>query len=183
MSAPRLLLDGLEHVGERGIVVNFEEFVQNTEPQLRKICHAMGIDFVSEMIDYGHGRLPHWQHGDQERVYQHSSPVSAIAEKWTESLENAQTWRLLRDYLQLLGQDTVEQMGYSCSELEGKLERFQPNAMRQWLTIPLDWLLKEPPERRGTCTRILMQVGGSVRARGARGTVSEICRRAFHALP
>jgi hypothetical protein len=108
--------------------------------------------------------------------------MAEMAETWTQAMENPQTWRLLRDYLEFLGQDTIQQMGYSYSGLEATLYAYKPCSARRWFTFSLDFLLETPPQDRSIFMRSLMRLGGSVQRRGAKATALEIYGRTLDAL-
>jgi hypothetical protein len=141
--APHLLLEAVDVLGKQCAVVHYEQLVRDPENQMRGICERLGIDFVPEMVAYGHHSLPRWRFGDQNEVYQHTRPALQNTEKWVLALDRPQVWRLANDYLQFLGQKIVEQMGYSFQELEQLLEAHRPSRVRLWLTVPLAWLLNK----------------------------------------
>lgn len=180
--APRLLLEGKEFLRERGAIVHYEQLLRDPEGQVRQICDWLGVNFVPEMIEYGRHSLPHWRFGDQQEVYQRTRPASQNAEKWVLALDNPQVWRLANDYLHLLGQETVEQMGYPYEELRQILETQQPHRVRQWFTFPLAWLLKKPMKERKKWERGVVELTNSLRRRGIGGTTVAAVRRAACAL-
>ena len=146
--APRLLLEGARLAGERGRIVHYEQLVENPQQELRRICGMLGEDFRPEMIEAGGQNLPHWQYGDQQGVYRNAQPVAQNAQKWVEALNDPQFWRVAHDYLQLLGRETVEEMGYDDAELRHALDAHRPHRTRRWLTFSLDWYLEEQLEKR-----------------------------------
>lgn len=146
--APRLLIEGIETLGERGVVIHYERLVNKPEKEVKGICSRVGVEFVPDMVDYGHHALPHWLFGDQGGVYQHTHPISQNVDKWKQSLVDPQIWRLLNDYLQLLGHETVRQMGYDYEGLQHQLEEHRPRQAHLKLTFSLAWLLKKPDKAR-----------------------------------
>jgi hypothetical protein len=146
--APRFLIEGIEALGERGVVVHYERLVSKPEKEVKGICSRVGVNFVPEMVEYGDHGLPHWLFGDQEGVYQHTRPISHSVDKWIKALVDPQIWRLLNDYLQLLGSETVRQMGYDYEGLQHQLEEHRPRQAHLMLTFSLAWLLKKPEKTR-----------------------------------
>ena len=144
--APGLLNAGIQFLGERATVVHYEELVGNPEGVIRDICNTIGLKFDPQLIAYGHQNLPHWLHGDKETVYQEIEPVPEKAAKWQKQLHDSQMWRLTKDYLEMLGEKTVTQMGYPYQELLEILESHRPLGVR--LTFSLAWLLSKPAEQR-----------------------------------
>ena len=171
VQAPRLLLEGKEVVGKQGVVVHYEHLVKDPEDQMQRICGKLEIDFMPEMIEYGRRNNPHWHFGDQKEVYQHSRPVSQNAEKWVRAIDDPQTWRLARDYLRLLGRETVAQMGYSYEQLWNILGEHRPSRIRLWFTVPMAWLLRKPVKEYGILMGGTLWVVGSLLRQGIRGTM------------
>ncbi len=183
LRAPRLLLEGMELLGERGVIVHYEQLVREPDGEVLRICSRMGIDFVPEMIEYGDQDISRWRFGDQEGVYQHSRPVLKNVEKWEQALDNPQVWRLARDYLKLIGKEIIEKMGYSYEELRQVLEAHRPSRVRLWFTFSLAWLLKRPLEEHKKWMRGIVRLRMSLRRRGIWGTTVAVARRAVYALP
>jgi hypothetical protein len=180
--APPLLLEGARLLGERGLVVHYEQVVTNPEEEIRRICRALGEDFTAEMVEYNRHNLPHWHYGDQKGVYEHARPVAQNTQKWVEAIREPQVWRLAHDYLQWLGRETVEQMGYAYSELEETLEAHRPHRARLWLTFPLAWYLEEQMENRRKWERGVARLAHSLRRRGVKGTAAGAAHKTTYAI-
>jgi hypothetical protein len=176
--APRLLVEGARLLGERGLVIRYEQLVTKPEDEMRRVCEMLGVDFRPEMVEYNRVGLEHWQYGDQKGVYQHTRPVAENARKWIETVRDPQVWRLAHDYLQLLGRETIEQMGYDDEELRQALEAHRPHRARLWLTFPLDWYLEEQMEKRRKWERGVARLTHSLRRRGLKGTAAASVRKA-----
>lgn len=146
--APRLVIEGIKVLGERGVLVHYEQLVSNPENEVKGICRRLGIEFVPDMVEYGRNALPHWRLGDQIGVYEHTRPISQKVEKWIQALVDHQIWRLLNDYLQMLGKETINQMGYDYEILRQQLEDHRPRQANLMLTFSLAWLLKKPEKGR-----------------------------------
>jgi Sulfotransferase family len=147
LQAPRLLLEGIDLMGQKGFVVQYEKLVEEPISQVRKLCAWLEIDYVPEMIEYGQGQLPKWNSGDPHEVYRHARPIQQHATKWMGSLSDPQVWRFTRDYLHALRRETMERLGYPYDELEQVIDARRPTAKRLWPTLPLAWALKQPIEQ------------------------------------
>ena len=180
IQAPHFLLRGKEILKGKAIVVHYEDLLKDPEREIRKICEAIGITFVPEMIEYGRHDLPHWHFGDQKEVYQHTQPISQNAEKWMYAIDDPQTWRLTRDYLQLLGRETVEQMGYSYERLWNILGEHRPSRIRLWLTFPMAWLLRKPLRQYNVIIRYFLFLAGALLRQGFLGGIRYAVRRLSH---
>jgi hypothetical protein len=74
------------------------------------------------MINYGEQNHPKWTFGDPKNLYENNKPNPQHSDSWKDSLKDAQTWQVVNDYLSLLGEETITQMGYSYSELQQILD-------------------------------------------------------------
>ncbi len=135
-----LLLEGIKILGENCTVVHYEQLINNTEIEIRKICEKLNIVFLSEMIEYGN-KLPQWNLGDKN-VYKYSRPHNLSMERWIKEIEHPQIWRLINDYLNLLGRDIISQMGYKFEELRKIVDDKKPNKYKLFFTFSLSFLLK-----------------------------------------
>ncbi|MCS7223070.1 MAG: sulfotransferase [Armatimonadetes bacterium] len=150
--AVRLLLEGWQLLKDQALIVRYEELVREPEAVVSKVCEFLDLPFYPQMVEYGRFSLPRWRLGDQ-KVYELNRPDPKRAVQWIESLKDAQFWRLARDYLQLLGKDQVEQMGYSFNELREILETSRPRRSRLVLTFPISLLTEKRPEDRSRWQR------------------------------
>ncbi len=144
LKAPKLLLQGIDLLGERCIVLHYEKLLQYPEQEISQLCERLGIEFLPSMLEFGVANADKWQLGDKKDPYKSVKPNIQNIEQWKVELENPQVWRLVNDYLKLLGSDMIQQMGYSYEQLRQCLdEYYPPHRFRLWNTIPLQWLLKE----------------------------------------
>jgi hypothetical protein len=156
--APKLLLEGMKVLGKRGVIVHYERLVRYPEREVHRTCDRLGLNFLREMVDYGRHNIPNWFSGDQDAIYQYERPSPENAEKWIHALDDPQVWRLANDYLQLLGQETLEQMGYSYEEVLQILQAHRPHRIRIWSTFSLAYLFDKPLEDRKKWERGVMRL-------------------------
>ena len=71
------------------------------------------------------------------KIQKKSSIEAKNASKWLESLHDAQTWRFANDYLNYLGAELVEKLGYDFAELQGQLAEYRPKSLIN--TVSLEW--------------------------------------------
>ncbi len=156
--APKSLLKGKELLGERCIIVQYEKFLQDTDSEIHRICKGIGVEFVPEILNYGNHELPKWEFGDQDRVYQYDSPDPRHSELWIRKLNDPIIWRVIKDYLNLLGEDTIAQMGYNYSEFERILQSHNPKGFNKKFIISMKWLLKKPTNKRKLWERFIISL-------------------------
>jgi hypothetical protein len=148
MQAPALLLQGIQQAGATACVVQYEDLVTAPEVACREICRHLGIRFRAGMVDYGKAELPRWPYGDQTHIYRHTRPNTAQSEAWISELSYPPFWRLAQDYLAALGEETVQQLGYSYGDLSGLLAARRPGGLPLRFTLSLAWFLSKPPRQR-----------------------------------
>lgn len=154
--APHLLLKSAEQLGMNRIVVLYEDILKDPNNEIERICNWIGIDFSSEIIDYGYKDQCEWNLGDKNEIDKNLRPVLKYGDKWEQSLKNPQIWRITKEYFSLLGRETFTQMGYSFTQIEQTLEKHRPYLHKRLPTVSLSWLLKKPMEKRRKYERIIL---------------------------
>ena len=182
ISAPRLLLEGAKLLGERALVVHYERLVANPAGEMQRICEWLGVDFVPGMLEYGSHDSPGWGFGDQVNIYQTARPHRQSVDQWMRALDSPQVWRLANDYAVFLGEQTVNQMGYSYEKMQQILARHRPSRMRLRFTVPLIRLLERPANEADRRHQSMARLSTSLRRRGIRGTAATVLRRAIGAM-
>ncbi len=130
IDVPGLLLVGKKTLAEKCSLVHYEQLVSQPEAEIRKICEKLGLQFFPEMIGHIKDGLPQWHFGDQ-KVYQHPRPLAEKAQNWKLDIRHPQIWGLANHYLERLGKNTVEQMGYSYQKLQQQLQTSRP----PWIVV------------------------------------------------
>jgi hypothetical protein len=118
LSAPNLLLEGIQHLQEKCIVLHYEKILENPETEISQLCQKIELEFIPSMINYGEQNHPQWRFGDPKNLYENNKPNPQHSDHWQQSLKEAQTGQVVNDYLTLLGEETITQMGYSYEELQ-----------------------------------------------------------------
>ena len=177
LAAPTLLLDGINTIDARSIVVHYEALVRHPSDELQRLCSHLGVDFEPSLVDYGHPGATRWQFGDRKTVYEQQRPISSHADEWTRSPLSPQEWHLMRDYLHLLGPETIRDLGYSFDEFSYLLHHRKPPALLSHLTIPTSWLLGPSRRRNSNRRDDLVALVTSLQQRGVRKTAVSGGRR------
>lgn len=137
VKAPQLLLQGHKTLAQKSIKIKYEDLLTTPEKILRMVCERIGVNYYDGLINYGNMGQSNWKMGDQGESYRLKHPVKPTVEKWKIAAGNPQLWRLFNDYLELLGPDTINQMGYNYDDLNCELDKVRPNALRRIFTVPL----------------------------------------------
>ncbi len=183
IKAPQLLLKGIEGLGKQNcLVLHYESLLKNPEQEIEKICDKLNIDFLPEMISYRHDNSPKLGFGykDQKRdVYLTGKPKPENLDKWLSATKEPQLWRVVDDYLEFLGQETVSQMGYSYKQLRQQLNARRPQSFYLWRTFPLLQLFSKPQGYQWWKYHLL-RLGSSIRQLGSEQSsfsIAKIYRR------
>jgi hypothetical protein len=141
LKAPGLLQQTASDSESKVATVQYEELVRRPQSEIAALCEHLEIEIESGMIEYGRGDQEKWTFGDPDSVYTHSKPQTSSLEKWTRP-ENAQQWRLLRDYSSVLGEETFDALGYEFDDCVRKLELSRPKRSDLRYTVSLNCLLQ-----------------------------------------
>jgi len=142
LSAPRLLREGIEMIGQRATVVHYEALVRAPEQEVAAICAALGLEFEPAMLEYARQAPFTGTLGDPVGVQSYQRPVGDRVDAWESELRDPQVWRLARDYLDVLGRAGSARLGYSFDQLEAKLVQHQPARRALTGTISLRQCLR-----------------------------------------
>jgi hypothetical protein len=158
IDAPALLVNGMNALGDKAIIVRFEDLVSNPRAELKRICERLNIGFTNSMINYGTKNLPHWKYGDQNGIYKYGSPSLGPRGKWKRDILDSQIWRLANDYLSILGPEVINGMGYDFDNLQGIINRNKPSWMKIRFSFGLEWLTEKHVQKRGNKERALVWI-------------------------
>ena len=117
LAAPMRILEGVRQLGDQAIIVCYEHLVTNPEEAVSSLCHRLGIPYYADMLHYGGRPIPRGRMGDESGVHRHEKPSVDSVSKWVQLADTEQTQHLALAYLDELGAETVERLGYSFEEL------------------------------------------------------------------
>ncbi|MBO1348781.1 MAG: sulfotransferase [Hormoscilla sp. GUM202] len=143
LQAPILLLEGIKLLGDSCRVLHYENLLLDPKSEISKVCNWLDIEFYPEILNYGLNDSPKWRFGDRKTLYKKNKPDPENADKWVQSLQDYQMWRLADDYWKLLGPDILNQMEYDYEKTQQTLDNYRPHWWYLWRTLPLKWLLKQ----------------------------------------
>jgi len=144
LNGPNKLLEGIKLLGKKCIVVQYENFVEQPQVELEKLCAYLGITYTSTILNYNSGGTEKWEYGDPQTVYMNSEPNASYKDRWHESIEQPQLWRLYYEYSRRLGDILFEDLGYDYSQMTERFNKNRPNRLRLLMTKPLKYFLSKP---------------------------------------
>lgn len=115
LAGPVALAAAIAKPGPHDSVIRYEDLVAAPELQLERLCGSLGLDFDPAMVAYGNGPLAgrRWRYGDQGTVYAERKPIPTRVERWRKILGGSQNaGDVGRSYLQKLGRELIEKLGY-----------------------------------------------------------------------
>jgi Sulfotransferase family len=153
LKAPKLLTEGKKLLENQVLIANYEDLLSNPEDLIKTIYEKLKIDFNPDYINYDNLNFPRVYingtkkfFGDPKNVDKKSRPDPKNKGRWTKNLEDPQIWRIANEYLQFLGYDTLQAMGYNYDDLEKILDDHRPSGLSRRLTYSLSWILSNPQE-------------------------------------
>jgi hypothetical protein len=121
LRAPSLLAEGAALLDARARIIRYEELVETPEKSVMGLCDWLGLAYNADMLEYGlRKRLP-GRYGDSTGLDEHERPSVDSRDKWLNLGRSAQTRHLAESYLQALGPELLEWMGYDAAELRSQL--------------------------------------------------------------
>jgi hypothetical protein len=123
LTAPKLILEGIETLGNKAVSIKYEDLVSEPEKTIKFLCDQIGIQFDPEMLTYGKSvKLENTTFIDPKSIYKHEKPVTNYVNGWLERLDTGWKIKLAQSYLKALGEETIIQWGYPYEKLINQLE-------------------------------------------------------------
>lgn len=148
LKAPNFLLKGKKKLGEKAYIVKYEKLVSETENTINLLCNYIGVDYEPEIANYNCRKIDKFELGDPKNVYKYKQTNSSSLDKWANNLQNPQTWRLFKEYLEEIGEDTLDDLGYSYQKYYQIITQNAPSKLSVYFTKPLHWLIRKPKDVR-----------------------------------
>lgn len=167
LSAPRLIIEGIEQLGEQAAVVHYEQLVTNPEETVRTLCQRIGMRFEPTMLNYGERvKFEGTPFVDPKSIYKHYSPVTDYLDEWLMRFDSPQKSYIAKAYLSALGRDTINALGYCYDDLMAKLNSLSNGTKRPF--VP--WKMVLTPRKELSCwSRLMLSFIGAFQNAGFRG--------------
>ena len=115
---PVLLAQAITSHADRVLVTRYEDFVENSDTELRRICDYLEVPYTASMLDYGMNPSPAGSFGDPNQINQHNKPVKEHAKKWEQAFDTGELLHYASTYINQLGEELLDQLGYPLKELQ-----------------------------------------------------------------
>ncbi len=149
LEGPKTILDAIDSLGDKAIVIRYEEFVSNPESQAHSLCDALGISYTEGMIDYENTPSMKGFMQDRTGIQQHTRPNKSRIESWRQMLTDPQQIHFAQSYLRALGRETLEQLGYSYDELNDAVRAAAERTPRKGWVFPWRVAILQPVQHKG----------------------------------
>ncbi|WP_428386628.1 sulfotransferase family protein [Mucisphaera sp.] len=146
--APDLLANSIRDSRLVDHVIHYESLVRHPQTELSSLLGTLNLPWDDRLLRYNQSPQPQWTLGDPTHAHKKQRPDAHHIDRWAESLTDPQLWRCASDYLDQLGEETLNALGYSRVELETILDRCQPSRTQLLATHSLDELIRVPPAER-----------------------------------
>lgn len=120
--APQRMLDAIARLGERAIVVHYEDVVTRPEATLRQLFARLDLRYDTQVPAYAARQAPPGRFGDNVSIDTHGGPVADHLGAWRQTLIQAGATQVAQSYLQALGREVCEHMGYGYDDLLAMLD-------------------------------------------------------------
>lgn len=122
--APQKILEGIDALRLSGHVVYYEQLVEDPESTISQLCWFLDLTFSRELLTGEGTSLPRGRFGDPQSHTRPHGPAIDSLNKWVRLGDNPQTRHFALAYLNALGVDLIDGLGYSAQELEDGLNEF-----------------------------------------------------------
>jgi hypothetical protein len=149
LRGPESILQGIETLGDKAVVVRYEDFVSAPEKNLEKICAPLNLEYKPGMAEYDNSNDIQGRMQDHTGINKFSRPEKSRAESWRDLLNNAQQTHFAQCYLQNLGRDTLDAFGYSYDDLTTAVREAAERQHKTGWVFPWHVAIKHPRQLGG----------------------------------
>jgi len=114
---PHALSSGYNSLKDRSIAVNYSNLVKSPTAQLQKICSYLEIPFDESMLKNYKNINFSSTYGDTTGIHKFESVSTDSIGKWKQVLNTRYRKWFSKRYIKCLGEETLMNFGFSCSEL------------------------------------------------------------------
>ena len=121
---PVKMLEAKKFQGPSRVYVRYEDLVKEPEKTMSAVVSGLSLSgFSGSMTEYKVSELFRGSESvDRKSLATHSSVVEDYVTSWVLALDTGEKRRAAGDYLELMGEDLVEGLGYSYQTLREQLE-------------------------------------------------------------
>jgi Sulfotransferase family len=134
VTAPRNIVRATSAFDGRTSIVRYEDLVQSPDRTLSLMLEQIGIEQAPGLMTY---IAIESELGDAKSITKHRTPVSDYIDRWRQDLRSSEKRDVASSYLDELGPDLLERLGYSYRELKDQLgiDRRGKKAGTRWRVL------------------------------------------------
>ncbi len=121
---PKLLAEACNKFSLTSHTLSYEDLVQNPEKEMRAVCKYLEIEYKADAIS-DFTSIPLDGLGDKFGSKKHAGVHSGSIDKWKKVFATPYRKKLLTNYIEYLGMDTLDTLGYPKSELEADIQNMK----------------------------------------------------------
>lgn len=148
LRGPQALAAGIARLGERAIVMRYEQFVAEPERELGALCAQLGLEYRADMLDYRDTRIRGTMQ-DRTGTAEHHRPAAGRESGWRQLLNDPQQLEFARGYLRALGSEPFTALGYEFAPLEEAVQTAAQSMSPAGYVLPWHVALLTPEQKRG----------------------------------
>jgi hypothetical protein len=118
---PQLLLQCITRYPDKIKVVRYENLVNSPEQSFSELFDYLGLSFDENILNYQESNFKKSDYGDQINVDDHKKPVNFYVDKWKDYFVEHSSIDFALSYLDKLGSDVINELGYDFSSLKNTL--------------------------------------------------------------
>ncbi len=146
-----IIVDQISNTKNNLYLLRYETILSNPTQTIKECFQYLDLEFDPYIMDYHTKNSDEkWLFGDPENVYKKKGIDSTNDLKWLDSLDDPQQWRLINDYLNLIGKDKFEILGYNFEKFQNILAEKMPLEDIELIeknTLSLNELFESPEEK------------------------------------
>ncbi len=151
LEGPADLVDGRAALNGNCIEVSYENLVDNPCFQLNRIADYLGLERSGFSLRYDVPDRPKTTNarlfvGDPDNIENYTSVTSEARDKWLALADRSQTLHYAYEYMDALGSELVNKLGYSKEALTAQLDERARNRSVQVASALVPWDLAMTPE-------------------------------------
>lgn len=138
-------IEALDRSEENVFVIYYDKLISNAEEGIRDISSYLGVEYEDNSLKY-YEKNERWKLGDQENVYSKKGVDKKSDLSWQTGLGDLQYWRIFYDYINFIGKEKFEKLGYDFKESIGIIKDRMPHKSLDYInknTTSLSFLLKD----------------------------------------
>lgn len=140
--APNLILQGIDLLSSKAHIIHYEDIITEPKKFIASLCQRLELSFHTDMLNYGYSNPPKGSFGDVIGVEKYDKPTNSSLNKWICIIEKQQTKHFALTYLEALGPEIIEKMGYSFVDLRSTIGKSKKNLSKE--IVPWDIAIKNP---------------------------------------